>query len=162
MWKIYGQPAILYGLDTIQISHADLVALEKIQRELCRILLRLPINCNAAVLYSETGLRPLVYNVIQGTINFWMRNMLLSRDSIVLKAIDTQKQYFMDRGWDWNNPPDPMVDNGYKNCHLWLKRVAECGQALGINIDQIIGKQAVKTKVTQTMGRGLLVYGSIQ
>ena len=68
LWKIYGSPSFSYGLDVVNMSNANIMALEKIQKELCRSLLKMPQWCNATVLYGETGIRPVRYNVIQATV----------------------------------------------------------------------------------------------
>ena len=85
IWNIYARPAILYSLDIIEMSESSLIVLETIQRRLMRSLLRLPWFVNSMVLYAETGIRPLRYDMMQAMLNYWCRTMQLSSKNLAKK-----------------------------------------------------------------------------
>ena len=59
LWNLYIQPRLLYGLESIQLSRADISTLKKYQRDFLRQIQHLPERVAACSVYILSGLLPI-------------------------------------------------------------------------------------------------------
>ena len=59
LWKIYMVPRVLYGLEILPLTLADITALERLQREMLRKLQSLTRNTATVAVTCLLGIRPL-------------------------------------------------------------------------------------------------------
>ena len=149
MWEIYGKPAFLYGSEILEVPNTRWKELERVQRELLRYLLRLPRHVHSAVLYAETGVRPIRYTAIQSIMSYWSRLMCLDNSRTAKKALILQLELFRANNWDITAEYPMETDKEFSNCHLWLRRAWEASVACGLPLDRTYTKEMVKSAVNR-------------
>ena len=114
IWSTYAIPAIIYGLDVAQLGKGTLDALDVIQNNLCRTILKMPPQTHILILHKEMKFRPIRQLIDTSTINFFFRTLNLPEERWVKQALNAQLRFMEGRGFRLGVDPVGKLDNEQK------------------------------------------------
>ena len=71
LWSLYIQPRLLYVLESIQLSRADISKLDKYQRDFLRQIQHLPERVASCSVYILTGRLPIEAEIHKSQLTFF-------------------------------------------------------------------------------------------
>jgi hypothetical protein len=153
MWQTYAIPKITFAYDVACVPHGLINKLDLIQRDLMTSLTGLPAKTAVAVLYAETGTKPIMFHLMQATAAFYSYAMSLPHYRLVKCAIMHQIYHFQSKGWnvfkDDRNNEELWAKKEFKASKYWLKWLTECTEALQIPITKCFSQPWLKDRATE-------------
>ena len=144
LWNLYIQPRLLYGLESIQLSRADISKLEKYQRDFLRQIQHLPERVAACSVYILSGLLPVEAEIHKSQLTLFgniIRQDCVERDlairQLAVKDLkskswfitiqETLFQYNLPSAHDLiENPPEKITWKAQVKLHIrkyWEKSI---------------------------------------